>query len=177
MNNLFAYLTTNPLFWTCPHLGAFFLADFLCKKLKITFLNPLLIAIAIVIGVLLAFDIPGRDYNLGASQFSLPVGAGDEWPSLCRCTNSWMCLKELRRHHDRHRLRVLGLGGQRLCLLQAAGASSGDLLPLIPNPSPLPSRSACRRDWRHLGADGGAGGAHRPSWGGHRLRNGQAPPS
>ena len=74
MNNLFAYLTTNPYFGLALTFGAFFLADFLCKKLKITFLNPLLIAIAIVIGVLLAFDIPYEDYNLGASQFSFLLG-------------------------------------------------------------------------------------------------------
>lgn len=60
MNNLFAYLTTNPYFGLALTFGAFFLADFLCKKLKITFLNPLLIAIAIVIGVLLPLTSPMR---------------------------------------------------------------------------------------------------------------------
>ena len=72
----------------------------------------------------------------------------------------------------------LASGGQRLCLLQAAGPPPVIYYPLIPKSI---TSSIAVSVSEEIGGISALTVAlvvlHRPSWGGHRLRNGQAPPS
>lgn len=70
MNNLL----NNALFGIMLSLFAFEVGCFIYKKTKIPFFNPLLIAIAIVIGVLVGFQINFETYNKGGQFISMFLG-------------------------------------------------------------------------------------------------------
>lgn len=67
-------LFNNPLFGIMLSLLAFEAGCFIYKKTKISFLNPLLIAIAMVIGILLMFDINFETYNKGGQFINMFLG-------------------------------------------------------------------------------------------------------
>jgi predicted murein hydrolase (TIGR00659 family) len=64
----------SPLFGVMISLIAFEIGLFINKKTRKSFLNPLLIAIAIVILVLKIFDISLQDYNNGGQIISFLLG-------------------------------------------------------------------------------------------------------
>ena len=64
----------SPLFGVMISLIAFEIGLFINKKVKKSYLNPLLIAIAIVILVLKTFDISLQDYNKGGQIISFLLG-------------------------------------------------------------------------------------------------------
>ncbi len=67
-------LLNNILFGIVLSLLAFEIGCFIYKKTKVPFFNPLLIAIAIVIGVLLYFNIPIDTYNKGGQFINSFLG-------------------------------------------------------------------------------------------------------
>jgi predicted murein hydrolase (TIGR00659 family) len=70
MNNIF----NNSLFGIMLSLLAFEAGCFIYRKTKISFLNPLLIAIVIVIGVLVGLDINFEAYNKGGQFINMFLG-------------------------------------------------------------------------------------------------------
>ena len=67
-------LLTTPLFGIMLSLIAFEIGHFIYNKTKISILNPLLIAIPLVILFLLKFNITLQDYNNGAQFISFFLG-------------------------------------------------------------------------------------------------------
>lgn len=67
-------LLNNILFGIVLSLLAFEIGCFIYKKTKVPFFNPLLIAITIVIGVLLYFNIPIDTYNKGGQFINSFLG-------------------------------------------------------------------------------------------------------
>ena len=68
----------NPLFSLVLILASYIFAGFLQKKTKLSILNPLLVSVLIIIGVLLIFDIPLSAFNEGGdivTMFLAPVTA------------------------------------------------------------------------------------------------------
>ena len=70
MNNI----VNNPLFGILLTLFAFEIGMTIYKKTKIPLLNPLLIAIALVIGVLVSCHISFETYNIGGSFINAFLG-------------------------------------------------------------------------------------------------------
>ncbi|MBU3090232.1 LrgB family protein [Clostridium gasigenes] len=58
-------IINNPLFWILITLAAFEIGIVIYKRTKFPLFNPLLIAIVLVIGVLVIFNIDYEIYNLG----------------------------------------------------------------------------------------------------------------
>lgn len=67
-------LTDNVLFGVVLSLAAFEIGLFINRKTKIAILNPLLIAIALVIGFLTAFNIDFDTYNNGGKFINMFLG-------------------------------------------------------------------------------------------------------
>lgn len=68
----------NPLFSLVLIFASYIFAGFLQKKTKLSILNPLLVSVLIIIGVLLIFDIPLSAFNEGGdivTMFLAPVTA------------------------------------------------------------------------------------------------------
>ncbi len=61
----------SPLFALLLSILAYEIGIFINKKTRIAFFNPLMLAIALVIGTLLALDIPLEDYKRGGDFISL----------------------------------------------------------------------------------------------------------
>lgn len=71
-------ILSNPLFSLVLILASYIFAGFLQKKTKLSILNPLLVSVLIIIGVLLIFDIPLSAFNEGGdivTMFLAPVTA------------------------------------------------------------------------------------------------------
>lgn len=70
-------LLKNPLLWIVITFGAYLLVAFIQDKVKNPkikpFINPLLLAIVIIILLLMTFDIPYKDYQIGGSYISFFV--------------------------------------------------------------------------------------------------------
>ncbi|PYG88768.1 putative murein hydrolase (TIGR00659 family) [Ruminiclostridium sufflavum DSM 19573] len=64
-------IVAAPIFALLISILAYEIGIFINKKTKIAFFNPLMIAIALVIGVLLLLDIPLEDYKSGGDFISL----------------------------------------------------------------------------------------------------------
>ena len=64
-------LINTPMFGILLSLLAFEIGLFIQKKTKLLFLNPLLIAIALIIIVLLISNIPLESYQLGGDIINL----------------------------------------------------------------------------------------------------------
>jgi predicted murein hydrolase (TIGR00659 family) len=64
-------LFSTPIFALLISILAYEIGIFINKKTKIAFLNPLMIAIILVIGILLAFHIPLDDYKKGGDFISM----------------------------------------------------------------------------------------------------------
>ncbi|EGD49173.1 LrgB family protein [Ruminiclostridium papyrosolvens DSM 2782] len=64
-------IISSPLFALLISILAYEIGIFINKKTRIAFLNPLMIAIALVIGALLALHIPLEDYKKGGDFISL----------------------------------------------------------------------------------------------------------
>ena len=67
-------LTENILFGLVISLLAFEIGLFIYKKTKIPVFNPLLIAIILVIGFLVIFDISVEEYNAGGQFINMFLG-------------------------------------------------------------------------------------------------------
>ncbi len=67
-------LTTSPIFGVLISLVAYIIGQWLNKKTKISLLNPLFIAITLVIIFLIAFNIPLDNYNNGGKVISFFLG-------------------------------------------------------------------------------------------------------
>lgn len=67
MRELFA----SPYFGIAVSIGAYCVGLWINRKTGSSLANPLLIAVALVIGVLLVFDIPYSDYNVGGNVINL----------------------------------------------------------------------------------------------------------
>lgn len=67
-------LINTPMFGILLSLLAFEIGLFIQKKTKLLFLNPLLIAIALIIIVLLISNIPLESYQLGGDIINLFLG-------------------------------------------------------------------------------------------------------
>jgi predicted murein hydrolase (TIGR00659 family) len=63
-------LIKSPIFGVLISLICYIIGQFISKKTKIAILNPLLIAITLVVLVLLTFNIPLDDYNNGGKIIS-----------------------------------------------------------------------------------------------------------
>lgn len=61
----------NEFFGITLSLGAFYVGMWIYKKTKSPFLHPILIAMIIIIGILIALDIPLESYNRGGDLISL----------------------------------------------------------------------------------------------------------
>jgi len=66
-----ANILTNPMFGIALSILAYLIGVYLNKKTKNPFVNPLLIAIALVIIVLQTFHIPLASYQIGGNYISL----------------------------------------------------------------------------------------------------------
>jgi predicted murein hydrolase (TIGR00659 family) len=64
-------LFSNPIFALLISLFAYEIGIFINKKTKIAFFNPLMIAIALVIGILVIFNIPLEDYKKGGDFITM----------------------------------------------------------------------------------------------------------
>lgn len=62
---------TTPIFALLISILAYEIGLFINKKTKLAFLNPLMLAIFLVIGLLLALDIPIEDYKSGGDFISM----------------------------------------------------------------------------------------------------------
>lgn len=71
---MLSVLTNNILFGVVISLAAFEIGLFVNRKTKIALLNPLLIAIALVIAFLLAFNIDVDTYNNGGKFINMFLG-------------------------------------------------------------------------------------------------------
>lgn len=71
---MMSILTNNILFGLVLSLIAFEMGLFIYKKTKFPLFNPLLIAIALVIGFLVIFDIDYDLYNIGAQFINMFLG-------------------------------------------------------------------------------------------------------
>lgn len=60
-------LIKNPLFGIILSIGAFEIGKLINKKTGLAILNPLLLAIIMLIGLLKKFDIPFEDYSIGGN--------------------------------------------------------------------------------------------------------------
>ncbi len=60
-------LLQSPIFGILLSLLAYILGVYINKKTKISFLNPLLISISIIVFLLLGFNIPLDNYNIGGN--------------------------------------------------------------------------------------------------------------
>lgn len=67
-------LTTSPIFGVLISLVAYIIGQWLNKKTKISLLNPLFIAITLVIIFLITFSIPLDNYNNGGKIISFFLG-------------------------------------------------------------------------------------------------------
>lgn len=67
-------LTTSPIFGALISLVAYIIGQWLNKKTKISLLNPLFIAITLVIIFLITFNIPLDNYNNGGKIISFFLG-------------------------------------------------------------------------------------------------------
>lgn len=67
-------LTTSPIFGVLISLVAYIIGQWLNKKTKISLLNPLFIAITLVIVFLITFNIPLDNYNNGGKVISFFLG-------------------------------------------------------------------------------------------------------
>lgn len=67
-------ILNNPLFWILITLVGFEIGMLIYKKTSIPLFNPLLIAISIVIGVLVIFDVDYETYNLGGKFINSFLG-------------------------------------------------------------------------------------------------------
>jgi putative effector of murein hydrolase len=67
MKDIFA----SPIFALLISILAYEIGIFINKKTKIAFLNPLMIAIALVIGTMIVLNIPLEDYKNGGDFISM----------------------------------------------------------------------------------------------------------
>lgn len=67
------YIST-PIFGVGISILAFTISSYIAKRTKIMLLNPLLVAMVIVVGILLAFDIDYETYNLGGQMITFFLG-------------------------------------------------------------------------------------------------------
>lgn len=64
-------LCASPFFGIALSILAFYIGIKIQKKTRLAICNPLIIAIVIIIGVLLVFDIPYESYNAGGSLINM----------------------------------------------------------------------------------------------------------
>ena len=62
-------LMVSPYFGVALSIVAFWIGVKLNHKLKTPVCNPLIVAIVLIVGVLLVFDIPYDTYNVGGDQY------------------------------------------------------------------------------------------------------------
>lgn len=67
-------IINNPLFWILVTLAAFELGVFIYKKTNFPLFNPLLIAMSLIIGVLVIFNIDYEVYNSGGKFINAFLG-------------------------------------------------------------------------------------------------------
>ncbi len=67
MNEFFSTITASPLFGISLTLLAYGVGLWLNKKAKTPLVNPMLISVLLIIGILLAFHIPYDNYKVGGS--------------------------------------------------------------------------------------------------------------
>ena len=67
-------LMTSPYFGVGLSVVAFWIGEKLHNKLKTPICNPLIVAIVLIVGVLLIFDIPYDSYDVSCSGNSMSCG-------------------------------------------------------------------------------------------------------
>ena len=67
-------ILTSPFFGLVLTCAAWCLGCWIQKRMGLFLLNPLVIAVAIILAVLVALDIPYASYNLGGSLISMTLG-------------------------------------------------------------------------------------------------------
>ena len=67
------YINT-PIFGVGISILAFTISSYIARRTKIMLLNPLLVAMIIIVGILLAFDIDYETYNLGGQMITFFLG-------------------------------------------------------------------------------------------------------
>ncbi|WP_409226760.1 LrgB family protein [Gudongella sp. SC589] len=67
------YINT-PIFGVGISILAFTISSYIARRTKIMLLNPLLVGMIIVVGILLAFDIDYETYNLGGQMITFFLG-------------------------------------------------------------------------------------------------------
>ncbi len=70
---MYEYINT-PIFGVGISILAFTLSSYIAKRTKIMLLNPLLVAMLFVVGILLIFDIDYETYNLGGQMITFFLG-------------------------------------------------------------------------------------------------------
>lgn len=68
------WFTQSPLFGVFITLLTFEIGLWINKKTKLSFLNPLLISMGIIVFILFKFEIPLEDYNKGSQLFTFFLG-------------------------------------------------------------------------------------------------------
>ena len=64
-------LMTSPYFGVGLSVVAFWIGEKLHNKLKTPICNPLIVAIVLIVGVLLIFDIPYDSYDVGGALINM----------------------------------------------------------------------------------------------------------
>ncbi|MCR3954965.1 MAG: LrgB family protein [Gudongella sp.] len=67
------YINT-PIFGVGISILAFAISSYIARRTKIMLLNPLLVAMIIIVGILMAFDIDYQTYNLGGQMITFFLG-------------------------------------------------------------------------------------------------------
>jgi len=67
------YINT-PIFGVGISILAFTISSYIARRTKVMLLNPLLVAMIIIVGILLAFDIDYETYNLGGQMITFFLG-------------------------------------------------------------------------------------------------------
>ncbi len=67
-------IINNPLFWILITLGVFQIGVYISKKTKFPLFNPILIALSLIIGILVVFDIDYEIYNSGGQIINIFLG-------------------------------------------------------------------------------------------------------
>ena len=76
-------LMTSPYFGVGLSVVAFWIGEKLHNKLKTPICNPLIVAIVLIVGVLLIFDIPYDSYDVGGALIKYVPCSGNSMSCGC----------------------------------------------------------------------------------------------
>ena len=87
-------LTGSSFFWIALTLVVFSAASVLQQKTKLTLLNPVLVSAALIIGFLLAFDIPNEIYQSGCTLLTYLLTPA----TICLSISLYEQFQKLKKH-------------------------------------------------------------------------------